>query len=321
MKKFLNIIAIIMLFAIVAYFALGYYIYDSMTTAHPKCESVYMEGRRDFTPSYFEGVYDYEGIDIDVTPYLTKSYEDVEFPAREDGVRISGWFVPASTSSERVVIVVHGGDVCKRNTSVLLPAGMLANNGFNVLLIDLRNHGDSEIVGERFTGTDEYKDALGAYDWLISQGYAPESIGIMGVSMGAATSVNAFGQEPNIAALWSDSSFASLPIVLDDQLAMNKLPAFMKSAVLTVAKIDGFDLNEISPVEEIKNHANRPITIIHGTEDEWINVSSAYLLHKATGETAELWIIEGTHHVEAMFLYPEEYKKRMVAFFDEALNR
>ena len=321
MKKPLIIAGIVLLLAIGAYFALGYYIYDSMTTAHPKCESVYMDGRRDFTPSYFEGVYDYPDINVDVTPYLMASYEDVEFPAREDGIRISGWFVPASTPSDKVVIVIHGGDVCKRNTSVLLPAGMLANNGFNVLLIDLRNHGDSEVVGKRFTGVTEYRDALGAYDWLISRGYAPESIGIMGVSMGAATSVNAFGKEPNIAALWSDSSFASLPIVLDDQLVMNGLPAFMKNAVLTVAKMDGFDLNAISPLEEIKNHANRPVTIIHGTEDEWINVSSAYLLHEATDKTAELWIIEGTHHVEAMFVYPEEYAARMVAFFDEALAK
>ncbi len=320
MKKFLNIIAIIMLFGIVAYFALGYYIYNTMTIAHPKCESVYMDGRRDFTPSYFEGEYDYPEIDIDVSTYLMESYEDVEFPAREDGIRVSGWFAPASTPSERVVIVVHGGDVCKRNTSVLLPAGMLANNGFDVLLIDLRNHGDSEVVGERFTGTDEYKDALGAYDWLITQGYAPESIGIMGVSMGAATSVNAFGAEENIAALWSDSSFSDLPTVLEDQLAMNGLPAFMKSAVILVAKLDGYDLNEISPAKSIKNHANRPMTITHGTEDEWINVSSAYTLHEATDSAADLWIIEGARHVEAMFLYPEEYAGKMIAFFDEALH-
>jgi dipeptidyl aminopeptidase/acylaminoacyl peptidase len=320
-NKLITGLGIILLLAVAVYFGFGYYIYNSMTVAHPNCESKYMEGRRDFTPSYFKGEYDYEEINIYVTPYLMDSYENVEFTSRGDNVRISGWFVPASTPSDAVVIVTHGGDVCRRNTSVLLPAGMLANNGFNVLLIDLRNHGASEVVGKRYTvGAEEYKDVLGAFDWLVSQGYSSEKIGLMGVSMGAATSLNAFGAETNIGAIWADSSFADIPALLDDQLMMNGLPAFMKSAVLTVAKLDGYDLNKVSPIKSVQNHAKRPIMIIHGTQDEWISVAAAQPLYQAAGENAELWIIDGTRHVEAMFIYPEEYQARMVAFFERALG-
>ena len=35
----------------------------------------------------------------------------------------------------------------------------------------------------------------------------------------------------------------------------------------------------------------------------------------AAGEKAELWIIPGARHVEAMFLYPEEYQTQMFTFF------
>ncbi len=321
MKKIITISGIVLLLAIGVYFGLGSYIYNMMTVTHPNCESVYMDGRRDFTPANFKGEYDYPEIDIDVTPYLMGSYEDVEFTSREDNVRISGWFVPASTPSDKAIIVTHGGDVCKRNTSVLLPAGMLANKGFNILLIDLRNHGASDVVGERYTaGVEEYKDVLGAFDWLVEEGYAPEKIGLMGVSMGAATSLNAFGADPNIGAIWADSSFTDIPAVLDDQLAMYGLPAFMKNAVLTISKWDGYDLNGISPIAAVQNNANRPIMITQGDQDEWISVAAAEPLYQAAGENAELWIIPGARHVEAMFLYPEEYQGRMAAFFNEALG-
>ena len=88
---------IIVLLAVVAYFGAGYMIYDTLTVVHPRCESKYMDGRRDFTPSYFEGIYDYPEIDIDVTPYLMSNFETVAFPAHEDGVNISAWLVKSET--------------------------------------------------------------------------------------------------------------------------------------------------------------------------------------------------------------------------------
>lgn len=313
----------ILLLAFTAYFGIGYYIYDLFTTVHPKCGSPYMDGRREFTPASFKGVY-YDENNIDVTPYLVKNFETVEFPARTDGNTISGWFIPSVTPSDKVVIVVHGADVCRKNTSVLLPSGMLARNGFNVLNIDLRNHGDSQVVSKRFTaGVSEYKDVLGAFDWLRKKGYAAEKIGVLGISMGASTSINAFSEEPAIAALWADSAFADIPTVLDDQLNMNGMPLFFANAVLIVARLNGtnMDMDAISPIKSIQKLDGRPAMIVHGTKDEWVNVNSAYRLHDAAGKSAELWIIDGTRHVEGMFVYPNEYQKRLIAFFEKTLGK
>jgi len=313
----------ILLLGVVAYFGIGYYVYDLFTTVHPKCGSAYMDGRREFTPSSFQGVY-YDENNIDVMPYLVKNFEVVEFPARDDGNIISGWFLPSITLSDKVVIVVHGGDVCRQNTSVLLPSGMLANNGFNVLSIDLRNHGDSQVVSKRFAaGVTEYKDVLGAFDYLRGQGYESKNIGLLGISLGASTSINAFGEEQEIAALWEDSAFADIPTVLDDQLEMNGMPLFFAKGVLIVARLVGtnMDMDAISPIKSIQKLNGRPAMIVHGTEDEWVNVNSGYRLHDAAGASADLWIIEGTRHVEAMFVYPDEYQKRLVAFFEKSLGK
>ena len=312
-----------LLLALVAYFGIGYYIYDLFTTVHPRCGSVYMDGRREFTPSSFKGVY-YPENNADVQPYLVKNFETVEFPARSDGNTISGWFIPSATPSDRVVIVVHGADVCRKNTTVLLSSGMLANNGFNVLSIDLRNHGDSAVVSKRFTaGVTEYRDVLGAFDWLRKKGYAAENIGVLGISMGASTSINAFGEEPAISALWADSAFADIPTVLDDQLALNGMPLFFADAVLIVARLNGtnMDMDAISPIRSIQKSLGRPVAIVHGSKDEWVNVNSAYRLYDATNKTADLWIIDGTRHAEGMFVYPGEYDKRLISFFGKTLGK
>lgn len=308
--------------ALVAYFGIGYYIFDLFTTVHPKCGSPYMDGRREFTPASFKGVY-YEENNIDVSPYLVQNFATVEFPARDDGNTISAWFIPSTTPSDKVVITVHGADVCRHNTTVLVPSGMLANNGFNVLAIDLRSHGNSQVVSKRLTaGVTEYKDVLGAFDYLRAQGYEARHIGIFGVSMGGATVINAFGEEPQIAALWEDSAFADIPTVLEDQLAMNGMPLFFKSAVLLIARLNGtdMDMDAISPLRSITRHNGRPMTIVHGTMDDWVNVRSATWLYEASGKTASLWIVDGPRHVETMFIYPEEYQKRLVAFFENALK-
>src|SRR5262245_7440246 len=45
------------------------------------------------------------------TPYLPKDfsipYEDVSFPSH-DGLKLTGWFVPARTPSDQTILVLHG---------------------------------------------------------------------------------------------------------------------------------------------------------------------------------------------------------------------
>ena len=44
---------------------------------------------------------------------------------------------------------------------------MLARSGFSVLMMDLRDAGDSDVEDGRVAwGTEEYLDVLGAWDWL-----------------------------------------------------------------------------------------------------------------------------------------------------------
>src|SRR5271163_4064939 len=101
------------------------------------------------------------------------------------------------------VIIAHGIDHTRQ---VMLPrAAFLVRGGYDVLAIDLRGHGESggSIVSPGFL---EARDILGALRYIRSRGNN-EPVALLGVSYGAAASLIAAAESPEIAAVISDSSF------------------------------------------------------------------------------------------------------------------
>jgi pimeloyl-ACP methyl ester carboxylesterase len=136
MKIFLWIALGVVLLLGIGYLALGYVIYDRLSLVVPFADEDFSN-----TPAKFTVAYDnFET--FDTTPYLMPKYEEVNFPSREPGINLSGWYIEADPHAP-VIIVTHGIGAAKLAANVLLPAGMLYRNGFNVLLYDMRNHGKS----------------------------------------------------------------------------------------------------------------------------------------------------------------------------------
>jgi pimeloyl-ACP methyl ester carboxylesterase len=98
--------------------------------------------------------------------------------------------------SDRALLWVHGFNTCRScefDGRFIEFANTLHASGFNILMIDLRGHGESE--GERVTfGKQEKWDVLGAVDWLHQRGFT--KIGVLGASLGAVSTVEA-ALEPN----------------------------------------------------------------------------------------------------------------------------
>jgi len=147
---------------------------------------------------------------------------DIQFLANDGFGPISAWFLPAqasqaseSESLENVdvssiptVIVVHGFRVCKNHFTTLTPTVMLHRGGYNVLLIDLRNHGKSaKQMPTPFCtfGSKEHHDIMGAVTYLKQRFGENHKIGLYGVSMGGATSLIAGARDERISAIYLDS--------------------------------------------------------------------------------------------------------------------
>jgi dipeptidyl aminopeptidase/acylaminoacyl peptidase len=204
---------------------------------------------------------------------------------------------------------------------------MLHRNGFAVLLIDLRDHGDSTFEDGRYAGgTEEYRDVLGAWDWLReARDLPPDRIGLLGVSLGAATALIAAGEERAVAAAWEDSSYADIEVAIRAELVREHYPAILQAGGILMARVlSGDDLASLSPIGGVRKLGTRPLFITHGTDDQRLSVDYAHDLEAArrsVGGIVESWIVEGADHVDAMALHPAEYEERLVDFFDRTIRR
>jgi pimeloyl-ACP methyl ester carboxylesterase len=257
-------------------------------------------------------------------------FEDVRFPARGDGVGIAGWYIPSGQTCKAIVLV-HGKDA--NRTRELLPdlgnhvpgrfpdlAVSLNKGGFAVLMIDLRGHGQSGDARFGF-GRTERLDVLGTVDWLVSRGFRPGSIGVLGVSMGAATAIGAASIDGRIGAMVADSSFAELaPLVEQSWASVTHLPGLFLPMTKWIGKHwFGCDIDAARPVDEIAT-IQRPVLLIHGDADPVIPAGHARKLKQSAGGRAELWECHSARHAGAYFLDPQAYVGRVRVFFDRHLN-
>jgi uncharacterized protein len=246
------------------------------------------------------------------------AYEEVRFPSRAPGIELAGWLIPYP-GAQRAVILLHG-HTSSRSTEFAgrfpeLGAALYAR-GFTVLMFDQRGHGAS---GGQHTGLGslEHDDIAGALDWLSTQGFAPERIGVLGVSVGGAAAVRAAADNPAIAALVLDSTPASmLPVVQGQWAAASGLPDFFLPTTLIFARLRfGTDLEAAPPIAQIGRLASRPTLLIHGEADELVPVSDAMALTAALAG-AELWLVPNGGHDLNYNADPQGYSRRVGDFFD-----
>lgn len=170
-------------------------------------------------------------------------------------------------------------------------------------------------------GLAERRDILGAVDWLMAQGFHAGSIGVLGVSMGAASAIGAAAEDPAIGALVADCSYAEIePPMQRHWSAASGLPdIFLPSTLFMGQFVLGMDLTTARPVAEIDDIAPRPVLIIHGNADAFTPVEHGRALAAAAPE-AEYWEVSGAGHARSYEVNPQQYVDRVAAFFMQHLG-
>jgi fermentation-respiration switch protein FrsA (DUF1100 family) len=296
MKRWLKIIAIIIGIIIVAFVGISAYQGYSLTKTH----RVAVEGN---------------------PAQLGLIYENVSFYSTKDHLKLSGWLLPVD-NSQRIIIMVHGEGNNRADPGIKMldiAAGLVAH-GYNVLMFDLRGHGESE--GNRITGGYyEKRDVLGAVEYTKERGF--QQIGVLGFSLGAVTSILAAGETNDIDAVVADSSYADLNDIMVPQFKQRThAPVIFLKPILFMIKIMyGVDFSAIKPIEAIPHITPRPVFIIHGELAKTIPVAHAGRLKNASqSDNSLLWVAPGSGHCEAYKDYPQEYIGKVTAFLDKALK-
>jgi len=247
-------------------------------------------------------------------------YVDVSFPSR-DGLMLCGWWLEGGDDNP-IIVVVHGsGDNRAHPAERMLGiAKDLVSYGYNVLMFDMRGHGESE--GKHISaGYYERNDVLGAIDYIRQSGIESK-IGILGFSMGAATSLMAAAESEEINAVVADCAYADIVSIIESEFAnRSNLPKFFMPIILSMTRnIYDIDFTAIKPEEAVKE-ISVPVFIIHGGQDEMIPVQHAYRLKEASQNLdSKLWIVPEAQHANSYLVRPAEYKEQVISFFDEVLD-
>ncbi len=235
-----------------------------------------------------------------------------------DGLSLGAWWVGRDGSS-RAAVLVHGWGGDRSDLHIVETALVYHRAGFNVLMLDLRAHGESE--GDRITvGYREARDVRGALSWLERRGFDLQDVVLHGWSLGGAAVVQA-APGTGVAAVVEEAAYADLVPLLRERLPeVSGLPAFFTPGILLMGRLFlDIDPWAVRPVEEAGQlyREGVPFMIIHSRDDEMIPFEHAESLAAAHPE-ATFWEIKGYGHVAA-YEHPE-YRERLLAFLDEAVT-
>jgi uncharacterized protein len=243
------------------------------------------------------------------------SFEDIVFPAT-DGLALHGWWIPCS-GSDRAVVIMHGhGGSMDWDVHRAPP---LHEAGFNVLLFDFRAHGRSE--GRTITfGYLERQDVLGAVRWLQSRGM--RRIGLLGFSFGGIAAMLAAPLCPDVAAVISDGGPARARTALAEWGVEHGIPRWLSTpfAWLTVAITSlrvRANLFQYEPIRWVGRIAPRPILFVHGDLDQYLPDFDD--LVAAARPPVEVWRVPDAGHTKVSEVLPDEFRRRVVAFFEKSL--
>jgi pimeloyl-ACP methyl ester carboxylesterase len=250
---------------------------------------------------------------------LDLSCEDLTLKTGE-GIPLSCWFIPSTRSPRGTIIYLHG--VGESKIAALPMAKLLHDHGFHVFLYDSRLHGES---GGTFCtyGFYEKHDASMIITWLCAR---PDCvvgpIGLFGSSMGAAVALQAAALDDRIRAVVAESSFASLRSVFDEyQRRMIKLPwHYLRNIVIKRSELMAhFKASAVSPLEVVRS-LHIPLFLVHGRADTTIPPLCSEQIYDHARSPKELWIIPGARHDNMWDVGGEEYRRRIVEFFEQHLH-
>lgn len=234
---------------------------------------------------------------IEITPEEAgMEYEDVCFGS-QDKTALNGWFVPAPGASY-TILFAHGnaGNISHRITKIEL----FKKLGYNVFIFDYRGYGKSK---GRPSEKGFYKDAQGAYDYLIrTKGFKPEQIIGYGESLGAAVMVD-LASKNKLGALIIDSVFSSTKDMAKVVYPFLPLPEW-------------FFATRWDSLNKIKSVPNMPKLFMHSREDEIVPFRLGYKVYDAALLPKDFLELNGGHN-DTVFNFYDVFKDGVDSFLRE----
>lgn len=267
-----------------------------------------------------------------------------------DVVDLTGWWLPAPNANADTprLVLQHGFTSNSNKYRQQYLAYLLRKLGYSVLVNNLRDHCYSDKTKEKLVGWGAAYplDTLGAWDF--AKDHADDNpidkskVGIIGLSMGAFTTLNAFGIAGEVPAVWVDGPpmtpragfshglylFLKNDVPVDVSFLHKHVMDEVWEDIEDAAKKKGVDLNGHLPAKELAKgpDTKRPIFVTANKGDDTVKYENSVELtneilkkYPKKYELAEFWSLDAscgdsTHCVDFLTT-TEDYVKRLDSFW------
>lgn len=233
-----------------------------------------------------------------------------------DGLRLYGALL--ENYSDKIVICVHGFTGSGKKDFASL-AQAYYKNGYNVLLVDNRAHGQSEGKYVGF-GVLDRLDLRNWVKYVINRFGSNVQIFLHGISMGAATVLMASSIMPkNVRGIIADCGFTSVyeifEYVLKRDYHLPKFPIIYLTNIMSKIRA-GYGYKDVNTTAEIAR-SDIPILFIHGENDEFVPLWMTMKNYSHCKAYKELFIVRESEHAESHYIDKKGYERRILTFIEK----
>lgn len=310
------IIIAAVLFAAVAFYAVGEYFY-----------SVAIK-RSTVPPNEYEEQFRAALTGTDREYMLAETAERKRYLKSDDGERVSivsrdGLCLSAklftATNYDKTAILVHGYKSAGYVDFTYL-SGELLSLGYNILMIDQRASGESEGEATSFGVFERYD--VERWCRFIADRYGKEhKIVLFGCSMGAATVLMASelaGVKENVSGIVADCGYTSpleqFRYIVRRDYHLPPTP-ILAAAELVCRRRAGWRFDDASAARAVKN-TTVPILFIHGDADKYVPARFTLDSYSACASRRELLIVNGAPHAYSIYKNPRLYLAKLYEFLE-----
>ncbi|HEV3258935.1 MAG TPA: alpha/beta hydrolase [Gemmataceae bacterium] len=261
--------------------------------------------------------------------------EEVRFPTG-DGLTLHGCYL--RTTARRRGVILFGLEFGSNCWSCQPYCEHLVANGFDVFAFEPRSQGGSD--GQpgyeplQWVTNYEVRDTQAALAYLKGRGDAdPCGIGFFGISKGGGAGLLAAARDPYVRCFVTDGIFGTHTTMVPymrkwislysdryhlQVLAPDWLYGIVAQAALArIGRARGCRFPHLE--RALAKLAPRPLLMIHGGADTYIKPEMARALFDRVGQSKEFWLVEGAKHNQALNIAGDEYRRRVLEFFQKHL--
>ncbi len=234
-----------------------------------------------------------------------------------DGLRLGGQLLPAEGEARGVVILFHGyHSSCRRDASVQAKA--LHEKGYHLILCSQRSHGESE-------GRYICFGALERFDvrpWcdLAESRFPDLPLILMGISMGGATVLFSAATDlpTSVRVIVADCPFATpFDIIWRTLRRKHKILPFPVIYFMNCWSrlLARFDYRSVT-LSDALAHNERPILLIHGTDDTYVPAEMSRVAMVADPDHVEYHLVKDAKHGQSVYTDPDGYFQILFEFLE-----